>query len=467
MNIQVTWTSAVKTVQAVARRTQVDRAVLYSILQSLVVFGTGPLTALLIAVRFSPELQGYYYTFGSFATLQVFAEFGIGQAIIQFASHEWARLSFAADGEVAGDPDARSRLISLARIALYWYSIMAAVGIAILLVGGYAFFMRAGDHGVNWLGPWIAFSTALAVNLALMPMFYLLQGCNQVAEFWRYRLILQVLNGGTTIIALLGGAQLWSLPIASFVCIGWSLLFLWRRYPQMFRLVMSIPSGARIRWRTEVWPMQWRVAVSWLSNYFTSQMFAPILFQFATPAVAGRMGLTISLSNALLSLASSWITTKAPHFGILIAQGKFKALDSQFLRAFFMSMGVAAAGALCTWAGIALLNVLHVPLAERILAPLPAALLLLSSLIAVAILALATYLRAHRKEPLVYVMLITTVLTAITSLLTAAPLGVEGVLLSYLMLLVGFELPLCIAIFRRSRSKWHAESWLPSASIPF
>jgi len=71
----------------------VDRAVGYAVLGNLTSLILGPVTVLLIAMRFSPEIQGYYYTFGSLVALQVLFEMGLGQAIIPFASHEWSSLS--------------------------------------------------------------------------------------------------------------------------------------------------------------------------------------------------------------------------------------------------------------------------------------------------------------------------------------------------------------------------------------
>ena len=46
----------------------------------------------------------------------------------------------------------------------------------------------------------------------------------------------------------------------------------------------------RVDWRTEIWPFQWRLAVSWLCGYFTFQLFNPILFAVRGPIEAGQMG---------------------------------------------------------------------------------------------------------------------------------------------------------------------------------
>jgi hypothetical protein len=339
---------------------------------------------------------------------------------------------------------------------LKWYSIAAVIFVCIMLAGGNSFFGTTEGLGIEWLGPWVTFSLVIGVNLVLLPVFYLLQGCNQVAQFWLYRLALQILNGIVLWASILMGAKLWSLSIAGFACIVWSILFLWQRYPHVIRLMFSEPTGPQINWSREVWPMQWRVALSWMSSSFTSQLFAPILFRTVGPSVAGRAGLTITLSNALVSLAGSWVNTRAPRFGILIAQRNFKDLDRLFRQAFVMSTAVASTGALTAWAGIWLLNLANSSLAERVLSPLPAAMLLLASVITTIVTSLAIYLRAHKKEPLVAVLLLTSLATAVSAVLVASGSGADGVFACYLALLVFFQLPSSILVFRRSRRTWHS-----------
>src|SRR5258708_4464080 len=230
-------------VRGILRKAEVDRATFYSILQSVAQVSIGPLVAFLITTRFSSEFQGYYYTFTSFLILQVVAEFGFGQAIIQFASHEWSRLSITEDRRIIGDTYALSRLISLGHFSLKWYSIASLVCFGVLITIGTSFFVNGGNHSVEWFGPWIAFSVAAGLNLALQPIFCLLQGCNQVAEYWFYRFVIQALYGFVLCFAMIFGANLWSLSIGSFVCTAWGILFLWRRYPHVVSLLFSRSAG--------------------------------------------------------------------------------------------------------------------------------------------------------------------------------------------------------------------------------
>src|SRR5690606_18580569 len=65
-----------------AARLEVDRAVAYGVLVRLWQVLAGPVTLVLIAHHFTPELQGFYYTFGSILALQSFLELGFYVVIL-------------------------------------------------------------------------------------------------------------------------------------------------------------------------------------------------------------------------------------------------------------------------------------------------------------------------------------------------------------------------------------------------
>ena len=157
--------------------TGIDKAVIYAFVGNLVALVLGPVTAYLIAVKFSLELQGYYYTFGSLGTFQFFLDLGLGQAIIQYASHEWANLYINTDGFISGEEVSLSRLASLAKISIKWYGLASIIVLVFFSSGGYYFFSGKNISNIVWQGPWFFMCFCLAANLLLAPFFYLLQGC--------------------------------------------------------------------------------------------------------------------------------------------------------------------------------------------------------------------------------------------------------------------------------------------------
>ena len=65
----------------------------------------------LITYYFSPEAQGFHYTFSSLVAMQSFVELGLYLVILNTSSHEWAKLQLGKDGHIEGDSVALSRLV--------------------------------------------------------------------------------------------------------------------------------------------------------------------------------------------------------------------------------------------------------------------------------------------------------------------------------------------------------------------
>ncbi|MFK2504393.1 hypothetical protein ACIXPB_19920, partial [Bacteroides fragilis] len=85
-------------------------------------------------------------------------------------------------------------------------------------------------------------------------------------------------------------------------------------------------------YKTEIFPYQWKIALSWISGYFIFQLFNPVLFATEGAVIAGQMGMTLAALNGIQSLSLSWMTTKIPLYSGLIAQKQYRQLDIIFNR---------------------------------------------------------------------------------------------------------------------------------------
>jgi len=435
---------------------EIDRAVLFAILGKTWSMGAGLVTTLLIAVFFSPELQGYYYTFGSVLAFQVFAELGLGTVLISYASHEWAKLRLDRDGRVAGDRDALSRLTSLGRFALGWYLVAAVVLTLVLAVGGLLFFSKAEDPGFAWKLPWIVLCVTTGLSLCAVPIWALLEGCNQVSHVYGYRVVQYVASSVAAWLAIYFGAGLWVASITAVAGLIVVVAAVGRRYAKFVSaILLAQPKGPRLNWRADIWPMQWRIAVSWIGGYFIFSLFTPVLFHYQGPIVAGRMGMTWVFVGALMAVANAWILPKAPRFGMLIAQHRYAELDRLFWRVTANVLTVTAAGALGIWMLVFSLNQLHHPFAARLLPPATTASMLLATVIVSALLPMSTYLRAHKKEPLMVLSVVSAVLTGIAVIVLGKYYSADGVAIGYLAVMSTVT-PFVALIWYRRRAEWHA-----------
>lgn len=437
----------------------VDRAVFFAITGKVWSMGAGLITTLLIASFFPAELQGYYYTFFSVLALQVFAELGLGTVISSYASHEWAKLSFDQHGQVIGDEDALSRLTSLGRFALRWYLVGGAVVTIALAVGGFIFFGSTGWSQVSvWGKPWLVLCVVTGVNLCFLPIWALLEGCNQVSNVYAYRLVQSVASSLAAWLGIYFGAGLWVTSIVGVAALLAMMVTVGRRYAGFIRKIMlSHPQGPHLNWRVDILPMQWRVSLSWLSGYFTFSLFTPVLFHYQGAVVAGQMGMTWAFIAALTGVASSWIMPKAPVFAILIAQRKYAELDQMFWRLTAVVIAVTSVGAVSIWLLVYTLGKLHHPLALRLLSPEATAYFLLATIILAASLPMSTYLRAHKKEPLLVLSLISGLLTGIVVVVMGRYYSVEWVAIGYCAVMT-IIFPFAAMVWRRRRAEWHADA---------
>jgi hypothetical protein len=69
----VIWPRGIETL----RRAEVDKAVVFAVAAPVLRIVSGPVSALLMIRFFTPEIQGFYFTFGSLAALQVLLELGL------------------------------------------------------------------------------------------------------------------------------------------------------------------------------------------------------------------------------------------------------------------------------------------------------------------------------------------------------------------------------------------------------
>lgn len=442
-------------------RLELDRAVFYGLITKLWGLCSGPVTAILIATKFTPEIQGYYYTFATILALQVFIELGLGTVIVQFASHEWSKLKLNESGHIEGDNDSLSRLSSIAVIASKWYfmgGLLVTIGVGI---GGYIFFSTSPDTGVHWRSPWFTLCVIEGISICLVPVWSLLEGCNQVGRLYTFRFYKGLLASISIWVGMLLGAELWTTVISAISAVIFSLIFLRKGYWQFFKtLLYSKIDGPKINWRYDMLPMQWRIALSWISGYFIFSFFVPVLFKYQGPLLAGQMGMTWSIISIVGALSASWLSPRAPQFGMLIAQKKYEELDRQFWKTTKIVLGISAFLAFFIWLFVYILNILPyswaINFAPRILSPLPVGLFLMAQFVYTIASPFSTYLRAHKKEPLMLFSIVYALFVGCSTFFLGEKYSVTGIAAGYLIVNI-ILMPVLFFIWNYFRQKWHED----------
>ena len=433
-----------------------DRAVGFTALARFWSSAAGLVTVALIARFLSQAEQGYYYTFGSLVAMQMVFELGFSFVILQLASHERAQLSISKDYDISGDTIAHARLASVIQKSVRWYSVAAVLMAATLLAVGFYFFSTHQHAGppVSWQLPWTSAALMAALNFQIDPLLSFLEGCGYVPEVARLRFIQSATGSMLAWIALASHHGLFAPSMMLFGMASASLVWLLGKRKLLLGLLRHPPGPNRIRWNQEVWPFQWRIAVSWFCGYFIFWLFNPVLFAFRGPVEAGQMGMSLSLANAIMNIAISWVSTKSAPFGTLIARKEYRRLDRIFFQALCQSLAVSIAGGLTAWLGCIYLNWQHIRFAQRLLDPSSIAMLMLYMITNVIIFAEAYYLRAHKQEVFFINSLVGALVVTLCTFIFGRYYGATGIVVSCC---IGNVIGLIWATqkFMKYRRVWH------------
>lgn len=437
-----------------------DRAIAFTVLARGWSTMAGVVTIVLIAHFLTLAEQGYYYTFASLVALQVVFELGFSFVILQLAAHERAHLNIRDDGTITGDSAAHSRLASVLQKAVRWYSLGAVLMAAALLPAGMRFFTLHSQPSVPiaWQMPWIAAILATVFTFQMDPVFAFLEGCGRIPEVAHMRFT-QAVTGSTLAWAALSlhhGLFAPAMLISGQALVGIYFLFKQRR---LLLPLLRFRAGKHVvSWRSEIWPFQWRLAISWLCGYFIFQLFTPVLFADRGPTEAGRMGMSLSVTSALSSIAIAWINTKASPFGTYVARRDFQTLDRIFFRTVFQSALLLAVAAVMLLLALFIASQRFPHLAARVL-PLPIfGVLLATALCNHVVFSEAIYLRAHKREPFLYLSIAVGILTACSTLISGKLWGAQGVSIGYFFTSGLFGLTFGTFIFISKRKEWHTSS---------
>jgi O-antigen/teichoic acid export membrane protein len=440
----------------------VDRAVFFSNAAQMLRLVTGPITMALVLRYLTPEIQGYYYAFAGVVAMQVFLEMGFSQNILQFAAHEFARLQFTSTEALTGDAVARSRLISLGRLAFCYYAIAALIFLAAVGIGGHIFFTVAAHktgagHAVAWSGAWLLVAVTAAGSLAINPAWSLLQGCNRVADVAKFNFWAALVSFSANALALVAGAGIYAAVTGALVSLAVSVTYLVWRWRGFFQQFLETPQHGRVSWKHEIWPFQWRIAVSWMSGYFVFDIINPIAFYFCGPVAAGRLGMSLQLVKMISNVALTWISTKGPRFGMLIAGRAWAELDALWRRSTIQVFVFYLLGYAAFLAAVPLVG--HwVPKLPARLAPFAVNAWLGGAMIPqVLIGAMAMELRAHKREPLVWISVANALLSVALMLPLVRVWGILGEAMGY-ALAIWFVLIPAHQIYRLKRLEFRREA---------
>lgn len=446
-----------------AKAIGLDRAIFFTVLARGWSAFAAAITIALILKFLTPAEQGYYTVINPLVNVQIIFELGFSFVVLQTASHECAHLRLHRDGRIEGPMRERGRLSSILQKALKWYSSAAIVLLIVLLTGGRVFFRQVSSHSpqaVAWAGPWTLAAIAASFTFQVDPIFSFLEGCGFVPEIARARLMQFIAGSLLAITMLLTGHGLYApgAMLAGQALAGGYIIFGFRKL--LKTVLWHKPGIHQMKFRGDVWPLQWRMAVSWVAGYLTIPLFAPMLAHMGEwgPVEAGRMGVSISVAAKVGDIAMAWMNTKSAPFGRLVALRNFAELDRMFFRALAQSSAIGACGAVAVWSGAVLLehaggSWMHY--AGRFLSPSGLALVLFGFVANTVVSSMALYLRAHKQEKFMVNSVVGALYTVPAAWYFGHKFGGFGIAMAYAAGSLVIGLGYGSYTFLKWRRRWH------------
>lgn len=431
---------------------RISSAALYGVVSKAISGLNWLVAATIVSTHLSRARQGYFFTFLSFATMQVLFELGLATAIIQFVAHEW--VAVARGGDEAGR--AASRLRGVARFVIRWYAGAAVALFVVLQFVGYDFFGTSTPKDV-WLWPWILLTASVAGDLVMVGLWSIVEGCNRIESVYRYRAARALVLGLVTWGSLLGGLDLYSLGLAYLLTVPVSIGLLRGENWALIISILAVRETTAIPWKKEILPLQWRLGVSFASGYFAQWGITPITFKLFGPTIAGQFGMIWAIINGLAAVSGVIMTVHAPRFGALIALRRYGELDRLARRATLISLGIGVIGTAGVVGLLYLVTRWSPPLAARVLPLRESTIMLVGFAVGQVINPLAVYLRSHKREPYLWLSIVNAAALVSATIVAGRAFGAQGVAWSYLLISALILTPAGIWIFVRCRQSWHAE----------
>ncbi len=298
-----------------------NRAVYVNIMNRAIgLFGSFGLIFVII-LTLDIDMQGFYYTFYSLIFLKFFSELGLNFAVVQIISH------------LKSSPNTIKNLNAYTKFFVKWFAYASILLLGILLPIILVFenqYHVIENYQQRIIMPWIVLSFATSIGVFLNGLISIIEGHRQIVGVSKIRLIQSLGNICTVAGGLFLGFELWSLAMGGVVS---AILTCWgiSKFSLYFKMPAEIDC-VTVDWRREIWPFQWRLAISWISGFFIFYCLTPIVLKFDGPEAAGKLGMSLQMIQAVNSIAIIFVSTHSAIFGSLIAQQKYTQMGSEFLK---------------------------------------------------------------------------------------------------------------------------------------
>jgi len=298
------------------------------------------------------------------------------------------------------------------------------------------------------------------LNFLAAPILSFIEGLGKVKEVAKIRFIQEFFHPIIVWVGLSIGSKLYVSGADAIIRIVVVFVIIFKT--PFFRILKNIWDDAgeeKVSYMEEIFPLQWKIAVSWISGYFIFQIFNPVLFAVDGPKVAGQMGMTLAALNGIQALAQSWINTKVPKMSGFIAQKDFKSLDQLFDKTFKQMVTIGTMALICFVVVIYAIqstkfSFLGIDVGDRFIPIIPLLLISVALWTLLPISAWALYLRCHKQEPMLVYQIFAGISCGVSAVVLGNLYGLYGMVIGFAIIRI-VSIIWVYNIFRTKKKEWH------------
>lgn len=278
--------------------------------------------------------RGFYFSFTSLAALQIFFELGIGTVIVQ----NCARLIVGTGGNLHNNDINISsnnfkELKGIFNFNLTWTCASGIILFLTIFPVGCVFFNNIPESTqVSWFYEWLALCLSISLFLPFSSQLSFFEGSGYLKKVLKLRLVISIFSYLFASLALILGFGLFAVSMIFIVPVV--LIFLWIIFKKL-EIFKRMFSHSNIRtnfvyWFKRLFPMQWRIAISWVCGFIAFQSATPVTLKYFGAIAAGELGFFLNITNAFVGFMGAWMTTKIPVFSRYIEKQEYLSLNNLF-----------------------------------------------------------------------------------------------------------------------------------------
>lgn len=327
------------------------------------------------------------------------------------------------------------------------------MAISIPIIFGLGIYLFNKEDSISiWGVPWIIYCISTAINFILQSVLAFFEGINQIAKVQKIKSVDAIIINLLAVVLLYFNKGIYSLGIAMFAACAVDIVLIYIFFKEVIIQLLSVEKE-KIKWFSEIFPLLIKYSVSWICGYIIFQIYNPIVFHLYGAELAGKVGYSITIISSICSISNIWIYIVIPKFNIMAEKKQWDKMDKELLLRLPLCAITFIVGT------ISFLIILKTPIIgafmeERILDSKQLLILAMAYLGQISVNGFAVYLRAHKKEPLMSVSIVSAVYSLIVTIICLYFGNFKLIFLGYLSSFV-FSIPMTIFIFNKFKKKWH------------